>query len=163
MCVVCVCVLACVCSCAHASVRNCRWFVRSWLLSFSVFVCLLVCVGGGGVACIDVWVKVSLCVSVCECVIAFFGFWLPRFVCVCGFVNVCTRRCVCVCVCVLQLLFWMLLLVLVLCGIGFDCVCITLCLWLQMQVWLCLCLWLWFSPCMRLLLWPLWWLSLWVW
>ena len=34
----------------------------------------------------------------CECVTAFFGFWLPRFVCVCGFVNVCTRRCVCVCV-----------------------------------------------------------------
>ena len=36
----------------------------------------------------------------CEYVTAFFGFWLPRFVCVCGFVNVCTRRCVCVCVCV---------------------------------------------------------------
>ena len=45
---VCACVLACVCSCAHAHVRKCRWFVRSWFLSFSVFVCLLVCVGGGG-------------------------------------------------------------------------------------------------------------------
>ena len=53
----------------------------------------------------------SLCMSVCECVTACFGFWLPGFVCVCGLVNVCTRRCVCV----LQLLFWMLLLVLVLC------------------------------------------------
>ena len=42
--------------------------------------------------------KVSLCVSGCECVTAFFGFWLPRFVRACGFVNVCTRRCVCVCV-----------------------------------------------------------------
>ena len=49
-----VCVLACVCSCAHAHVRSYRWFVRSWFLSFSVFVCLLVCVcGGGGVAWID--------------------------------------------------------------------------------------------------------------
>ena len=84
MCVgVCVCVLACVCSCAHTHVRKCRWFVGSWFLSFSVFVCLLVCVGGGGVAWIDAWVKVSLCVSVCECVTAYFGFWLPRFVCVC--------------------------------------------------------------------------------
>ena len=102
-------------------------------------VCMSACVwGGGGVAWIDAWVKVYLCLSLCECVTAFFGFWSPRFVCVCGFVNVCTRRSVCVCVCVLQLLFWMLLLVLVLCGIGFDCVRITLCLWLQMQVWLCL-------------------------
>ena len=75
----------------------------------------------------------SLCVSGCECVTAFFGFWLPRFVCVCAFVNVCTRRCVCVCVCVcvLHVLFWILLLVLVFCGIGFDCVRITLCFWLQ--------------------------------
>ena len=128
---VCVCVLACVCSCAHAHVRNCRWFVRCWFLSFSVFVCLLVCVcgGGGGLH----GSKVSLCVSVCEDVTAFFGVWLPRFMCVCGFVNVCTRRCVCVCVCVLQLLFWMLLLVLVLCGIGFDCVRITLCFRLHSQ------------------------------
>ena len=69
-----VCVLVCVCSCAHTHVRKCRWFVRSWFLSFSVFVCLLVCVGGGGVAWIDAWVKVSLCMSVCECVTAFFGF-----------------------------------------------------------------------------------------
>ena len=100
--------------------------------------------------------KVSLCVSGCECVTAFFGFWLPRFVRVCGFVNVCTRRCVCVCV--LQLLFWMLLLllVLVLCGIGFDSVRITLCLWLQTQVCLCLWLWLWFRACVRLLPWLLW-------
>ena len=98
--------------------------------------------------------KVSLCVSGCECVTAFFGFWLPRFVRVCGFVNVCTRRCVCVCV--LQLLFWMLSLVLVLCGIGFDCVRITLCLWLQTQVCLCLWLWLWFRACVRLLPWLLW-------
>ena len=36
----------------------------------------------------------------CECVTAFFGFWLPRFVGVFGLVNVCTHRCVCVCVCV---------------------------------------------------------------
>ena len=34
----------------------------------------------------------------CECVTTFFGFRLSRFVCVRGFVNVCTRRCVCVCV-----------------------------------------------------------------
>ena len=157
------CVLVCVCSCAHAHVRKCRWFVRSWFLSFSVFyACLCVSRGGGG-ACLDRWVGEGVLVRHCECVTAFFGFWLPRFVCVCGFVNVCTRRCVCVCqcvcVCVLQLLqlwFWMLLLVLVLRGIGFDCVRITLCLWLQMQVWLCLWLWLWFSACVRLLPWPLW-------
>ena len=115
-----------------------------------------VCVGG---AWIDAWVKVSLCVSVRECVTEFFGFWLPRFVCVCEFVNSCTRKCVRLCACVLQLLqllFWMVLLVLVLCGIGFDCVRITLCLWLQTQVWLCLWLWPWFWACVRLLPWRLW-------
>ena len=47
-----VCVLVCVFSCAHAHVRKCRWFIRSWFLSFSVFVCLLVCVWGGG-GCMD--------------------------------------------------------------------------------------------------------------
>ena len=144
-----VCLLACVCSCAHAHVRSCRWFVRSWFLSFSVFVCLLVC--GGGVAWIDAWVKVSLCVSGCECVTAFFGFWLPRFVRVCGFVNVCVCVCVCVAAVVLDVL-----LVSVLCGIGFDCVRITLCLWLHTQVCFCLWLWLWFWACVRLLPWPLW-------
>ena len=119
--------------------RMCASVDGLFVLGFSHLVCLYVCLcvcGGGGVAWIDAWVKVSLCVRLSECVTVFFGFWSPRFVCVCGFVNVCTRRCVCVCV--LQLLFWMLLLVLVLCGIGFDCVRITLCLWLQMQVWLCL-------------------------
>ena len=59
-----VCVLACVCSCAHAHVRSYRWFVRSWFLSFSVFVCLLVCVGGGGGGCMDRCVSEG--VFVCE-------------------------------------------------------------------------------------------------
>ena len=71
-------------------------------------------------ACLDRCVGEGVLVHQCECVTAFFGFWLNRFVCVCGFLNVCTRMCacvcvpmcVCVCVCVLQLLpllFWMLL------------------------------------------------------
>ena len=95
----CHCVCSWVCACAHAHVRKCGWLVPCWFLSFSVVVCMVVCESGGGLAWIDAWVKVSLCLSVYECVTAFFGFWLPRFVCVCGFVNVCTRRCVCVCVC----------------------------------------------------------------
>ena len=103
-------------------------------LGFSHLVCLYVCLcvsRGGGGACLDRCVGEGVLVRHCECVTAFFGFRLSRFVCVRGFVNVCTRRCVCVCVpmcvcvcvCVLQLLqllFWNLLLVLVLCGIGFD-------------------------------------------
>ena len=73
----------------------------SWFLSFRVFVCMFVCEsGGGGGACMDRCVGENVLVRHCERVTAFFGFWLPRFVCVCGFVNVCTRRCVCVCVCV---------------------------------------------------------------
>ena len=59
----CYCVLACVCACAHAHVRKCAWFVPSWFLSFGVFVCMFV-LGGGGLAWIDAWVKVSLCVTV---------------------------------------------------------------------------------------------------
>ena len=137
--------------------RKCASVDALFVLGFSHLVCLYVClcVWGGGGALMDAWVKVSLCVSVRECVTTFFGFWLPRCVCVCGFVNLCTRNCVsvcvCLCVCVLQLLFWMLLLVLVLFGIGFDCVCITMRLWLQMQVCLCLWLWLWFWACVKLL------------
>ena len=136
-------------------------------LGFSHLVCLYVCLcvsraRGGGGACLDLCVGERVLVRHCECVTAFFGFWLPRFMCVSGFVNVCSAgvcACQCVCVCVLQLLqllFWMLLLVLVLRGIGFDCVRITLCLWLQVQVWFCLRLWLWFWACVRLLPWPLW-------
>ena len=139
-------------------------------LGFSHLVCLYVCLcvsRGGGGACLDRCKGESVLVRHCECVTAFFGFRLSRFVCVRGFVNVCTRRCVCVCVCqcvcvcvcvlqLLQLLFWIVLLVLVLCGIGFDCVRITLCLWLQTQVCLCLWLWLWFWACIRLLPWLLW-------
>ena len=100
------CVWVCVCACLRACVvvpmRMCATVDGLFVLGFSHLVCLYVClcVGGGGVAWIDAWVKVSLCVSVCERVTAFFGFWLPRFVCVCGLVNVCTCRCVCVCVCV---------------------------------------------------------------
>ena len=56
------CVCSCVCTCAHAHVRKCRWFVRSWFLSFGVFVCMFVC-ELGGLAWIDAWVKVSLCVT----------------------------------------------------------------------------------------------------
>ena len=148
----------CVCGCVLVPMRMCASVDGLFPLGFSHLVCLYVslCVSlGGGGGCLDRCVGEGVLVRHCECVTAFFGFWLPRFVCVCGFVNVCTRRCMCVCVCqcvcvcvcvlqLLQLLFWMLLLVLVLCGIGFDCVRITLCLWLQMQVWLCLCLWLWF-------------------
>ena len=88
----CCCVCSCVCACAHTHVRKCRWFVRSWFLNFSVFVCMFMCEPGGG-ACLD-----GVLVRHCERVTAFFGFSLPRFVCVCGFVNVCTHRCVCVCV-----------------------------------------------------------------
>ena len=60
----CYCVCSWVCACAHAHVRKCGWFVPSWFLSFSVFVCMFVCGGGGGLAWIDAWVKVSLCVTV---------------------------------------------------------------------------------------------------
>ena len=62
----CYCVCSCVCACAHAHVHKCRWFVHSWFLSFSVFVCMFVCEsgGGGGLAWIDAWAKVSLCVTV---------------------------------------------------------------------------------------------------
>ena len=61
----CCCVCACVCACAHAHVRKCRWFVRSWFLSFSVFVGMFVCeAGGGGLAWMDAWMKVSVCVTV---------------------------------------------------------------------------------------------------
>ena len=35
-------VCSCLCACAHAHVRKCRWFVRSWFLSFGVFVCMKV-------------------------------------------------------------------------------------------------------------------------
>ena len=35
-------------TCAHAHVRKCGWFVPSWFLSFSVFVCMFVCETGGG-------------------------------------------------------------------------------------------------------------------
>ena len=59
----CYCVSSWVCACAHAHVRKCGWFVPSWFLSFSVFVCMFVC-ESGGVAWIDAWVKVSLCVTV---------------------------------------------------------------------------------------------------
>ena len=95
----CYCVCLWVCACAHAHVRKCGWFVPSWFLSFSVLVCMFVCESGGG-ACLDRCVGEGILVRHCECATASFGFWLPRFVCVCGFVNVCTRRCVCVCVCV---------------------------------------------------------------
>ena len=62
----CYCVCSWVCACAYAHVHKCGWFVPSWFLSFSVFVCMFVCEsrGGGGLAWIDVWVKVSLCVTV---------------------------------------------------------------------------------------------------
>ena len=100
------------------------------------------CVGMRGVAWIDAWVKVSLCVSLCEFVTACLGFSLPTFVCVDS--GMCVRACVCMCV--LQVLFWMLLLVLVWGDIGFDCVRTTLCLWLQMKVWL----WLWLCRGSRL-------------
>ena len=96
----CYCVCSCVCTCAHAHVRKCGWFVPSWFLSYSVFVGMFVCESGGGGACLDQCVGEGVLVCHCECVTAFFGFRLPRFVCVCGFVKVCTRRCVCVCVCV---------------------------------------------------------------
>ena len=70
-----VCVLACVCSCAHAHVRKCRWFVRYWFLSFSVFLCLLVCVLGGGGGCMDRCVGegvfVRECLRVCDCILLF--------------------------------------------------------------------------------------------
>ena len=60
----CYCVCLCVCAYAHAHVRKCRWFVRPWFLSFSVFVCMFVFeLGGGGLPWIDAWVKVSLCVT----------------------------------------------------------------------------------------------------
>ena len=64
-CMLCYCVCSWVCACAHAHVHKCGWFVLSWFLSFSVFVCMLVCESrGGGLAWIDAWVKVSLCVTV---------------------------------------------------------------------------------------------------
>ena len=99
---VCGCVCACLRACVVVPMRRCANVNGLFVLGFSHLVCLYVClcVWGGGVAWIDAWVKVSLCASVCECVTAFFGFWLPRFMCVCAFVNVCTRTCVCVCVCV---------------------------------------------------------------
>ena len=51
--------------CVLVGVCLCPWFVPSWFLSFSVFVCMFVCEsGGGGLAWIDAWVKVSLCVTV---------------------------------------------------------------------------------------------------
>ena len=43
----CYCVCSCVCACAHAHVHKCRSFVRSWFLSFSVFVCVFVFELGG--------------------------------------------------------------------------------------------------------------------
>ena len=46
--VVLLCVFVFVCACAHVHVRKCRWVVRSWFLSFSVFVCMFVCESGGG-------------------------------------------------------------------------------------------------------------------
>ena len=52
-----------VCACAHAHVRKCGWFVPSWFLSFSVFACMFVCEWGGGLAWMDAWVKLSLCVT----------------------------------------------------------------------------------------------------
>ena len=61
----CYCVCSWVRACAHAHVRKCGWFVPSWFLSFSVFVCMFVCESGvGWLAWIDAWVKVSLCISV---------------------------------------------------------------------------------------------------
>ena len=99
--ILCYCVCSWVCACAHAHVRKCGWLVPSWFLSFSVFVCMFVCESGEG-ACLDRCMGEGVLVRHCECVTAFFGFWFSRFVCVCGFVNVCTRRCVCVCVCVLM-------------------------------------------------------------
>ena len=60
----CYCVCSCVFACAHAHVRKCRWFVRSWFLSFSVFVCMIVWESGGGVlAWINARVKVYLGVT----------------------------------------------------------------------------------------------------
>ena len=44
----CYCVCSWVCACAHVHVRKCGWFVPSWFLSFSVFVCMFVCESGGG-------------------------------------------------------------------------------------------------------------------
>ena len=60
----CYCVCSRVCACARAHVHKCEWFVRSWFLSFSVFVCMFVCESGGGASWIDAWVRVSLCVTV---------------------------------------------------------------------------------------------------
>ena len=60
----CYCVCSWVFACAHGHVRKCGWFVPSWFLSVRVFVCMFVCEGGAGLAWIDAWVKVSLCVSV---------------------------------------------------------------------------------------------------
>ena len=102
--VVLLCVCSCVCACAHVHVRTCRWFVRSWVLSFSVYVCLLVCVGGGGRACLDRCMGEGVFVRECfECVTAFFDFWLPRFVCMwireCVYAHVCVCVCVCPCAC----------------------------------------------------------------
>ena len=161
------CYCLCSCVCVLAPMRMCTSVDGLFPLGFSHLVCLYVClcVNRGGGACLDRCLGEGVLVRHCECVTAFFCFWLSRFVCGCGFVNVCARKCVCVCVCqcvcvcvlqLLHLLFWMLLLVLLLRGIGFDCVRIALCLWLQMQVWLCLWLWLWFWACVRLLSWPSW-------
>ena len=68
----------CVRVCVLVPMRMCASVDRLFALGFSHLVCLYVClcvsrVGGGGLAWIDAWVKVSLgvTVSVCDCI-----FWL---------------------------------------------------------------------------------------
>ena len=66
-CYVCGCVCACLRACVVVPMRMCVNVDGFFVLGFSHLVCLYVCLcvwGGGGVAWIDAWVKVSLWVSV---------------------------------------------------------------------------------------------------
>ena len=61
-------VCACLRACVVVSMRMCARVDGLFVLGFSHLVCLYVCLcvcGGGGVAWIDAWVRVFLCVSLC--------------------------------------------------------------------------------------------------
>ena len=64
---VCGCVCACLRACVVVPMRMCASVDGLFVLGFSHLVCLYICLcvfGGPGLAWIDAWVKVSLCVTV---------------------------------------------------------------------------------------------------